>query len=384
MHERAQSAVAKLASALCIAFCLLVSSAVAAPLTDEQRDALRSYFETNDKIASFGTKPLELLNKSELNDFFEQYGNALLLVRIGNDLQNANDGEALKKALEKLGEIALKKMAGAEPAIAAFMSGFNAFSWVKTGMELLKTFVYEPGVTSMVLDGYAKRRDSGFPPEDAIVNISFGPMRVMATEEFFKQYSKDDLVVPGTKDKLTPDWEAKLDQFLAAWIEDMYQKQLAEKAKAALLAKLKAAEGEVAALDNKMLEMLGGTGGPIDESIAILLDASGSMEEQGRMDAAKASARQVIGQMSGKVEVALIVFFECGDIRVVQDFTTTSTPLLAALEPIAPSGGTPLAAGISFAKEHLRMNGKGASHRLVVLTDGAESCSGDLLGAAKE
>jgi hypothetical protein len=384
MRIHKQSIFWRIITAICIAVPLLWGAAVAAPLTDEQRDALRSYFETNDKGASFGAKPLELLNKPELNDFFEQYGNALLMVRIGNDLQNANDWDALKKVFEKMGEAAIKKMASLDPAVAAFSSAFNAFSWVKTGMELVNKFVYEPGVTSLVLEGYAKRRDGGFPPEDAIVNISFGPMRVMATEEFFKQYTKDALVVPGTRDKLTPEWEAKLDQFLAAWIEDMYQQQLAEKAKAALVARAKAAESEVASLDQKLLELLGDTAGPVDESIAILLDASGRMEEQGRMDAAKASARQVIGQMSGKVEVALIVFFECGDIRVVQDFTTTSAPLLAALEPIAPSGGTPLAAGISFAKEHLRVKGKGASHRLVVLTDGAESCSGDLIGAAKE
>lgn len=365
---------------VCLALLLPVSAANAA-LTDEQRDALRTYFEANDKVASFGSKPLELLNKPELNDFFEQYGNALLLVRIGNDLQSANDGEALKKVLEKIGEEALKKMGSFDPAVAAFMKGFSAFSWVKTGMELVNKFVYEPAVTQAVVDGYARRRDNGAPPEEAIVNISFGAMRVMATEEFFKQYTKDALIVPGTRDKLTPEWEAKLDQFLNAWVEDMYQQQLAEKARAALAAKAKAAEGEVASLDKQLLEMLGGE---VDESIAILLDASGSMEEQGRMDKAKASARQVIGQMSGKVEVALIVFFECGDIRVVQDFTTTSAPLLAALEPITPSGGTPLAAGISFAKEHLRANGKGKSQRLVVLTDGAESCSGDLIGAAKE
>lgn len=374
----------RLVASVLIMLALACAPVLAAPLTDEQRDALRSYFETNDKIASFGTKPLELLNKPELNDFFEQYGNALLMVRIGNDLQNANDWDALKKVFEKLGEAAIKKMASLDPAIAAFSTAFNAFSWVKTGMELVKTFVYDPGVTSLALDKYGRLRDQGMSPEDAGFNIPFGPMRVLATEEFFKQYSKDALVVPGTKDKLTPEWETKLDQFLAAWIEDLYQQQLAEKAKAAILAKAKAAEGEVAGLEQKILDLLGKAGGDVDESIAILLDASGSMEEQGRMDAAKASARQVIGQMGGRVEVALIVFFECGDIRVVQDFTTASAPLLAALEPIAPSGGTPLAAGISFAKEHLRANGKGKSHRLVVLTDGAESCSGDLIGAAKE
>ena len=367
---------------VCLALFLPMSVANAA-LTDEQRNALRTYFEANDKVASFGSKPLELLNKPELNDFFEQYGDALLLVRIGNDLQNANDWDALKKVFEKLGDAGIKKLANLDPSIAAFSSAFNWFGWAKTGMELFKTFVYEPGMISYAVDFYAAGREKGFGPGE-VDNIPWAVMREIATKEFFKLYSKDTLVVPGTTDKLTPDWEVKLDQFLNFWMEDLYQQRLAEKARAALLAKAKAAQGEIASLDQQMIELLGGAGGEVDESIAILLDASGSMEEQGRMDKAKASARQVIGQMSGKVEVALIVFYECGDIRVAQDFTTTSAPLLAALEPIMPSGGTPLAAGISFAKEHLRANGKGKNQRLVVLTDGAESCSGDLIGAAKE
>ena len=101
------------------------------------------------------------------------------------------------------------------------------------------------------------------------------------------------------------------------------------------------------------------------------------------MDSAKSAARRVIGQMTGSTEVALIVFYECGDIRVVQPFTTDPAALSAALEPILPTGGTPLGGGIAFAKEYLRTNGSGSTLRLVVLTDGDESCGGDLIGAAK-
>jgi hypothetical protein len=127
-----------------------------------------------------------------------------------------------------------------------------------------------------------------------------------------------------------------------------------------------------------------GGGGNLDASIALLIDASGSMEENGRMDAAKAAARRVVGQMDGSVEVALIVFYDCGDIRIEADFTTDPTPILAALDPILPTGSTPLAEGIGIAKEHLRTDGQGAARRLVVLTDGLETCDGDLLGAVSE
>jgi hypothetical protein len=385
MQSSAKSPIFKLLAAFGIVLGMLLSPVSAAPLTNEQKDALRDYFDANDKIASFGSKPLELLDKPGLNDFFEQYGNALLLVRIGNDLQGANDWDALKKVFEKLGDVGIKKLASLDPSIASFASAFGWFGWAKTGMELVKKFAYDPGVTSLALQMYSARRQEGAEPSDAVVNIPFGPMRALAQEEFFKNYNKDLLLEPGSKDKMRPEWEAKLDQFLNSWMEDLYQQSLAEKAKQALVAKATEAKTQVPGLEKQLLDLLGGSTGLVpDESVALLLDASGSMDEQGRMVAAKASARQVIGQMTGKVEVALIVFYECGDVRVAAEFTTDPAPLLAALEPVAPSGGTPLAEGISFAKEYLRTKGKGASRRLVVLTDGAESCSGDLLGAARK
>lgn len=148
----------------------------AAALSDQQRDALREYFETNDKTASFGSKPLELLNKTALEDFFSQYGNALLIVRIGNDLQAANDWDALKKVFEKPGEEAIKKIS------PDFAKAFGWFGWVKSGMELLKKFAYDPGVTQIALDSYATRRKEGAGPEDASVHIPWGPMRTLALE----------------------------------------------------------------------------------------------------------------------------------------------------------------------------------------------------------
>jgi hypothetical protein len=122
----------------------------------------------------------------------------------------------------------------------------------------------------------------------------------------------------------------------------------------------------------------------VASSIVLLLDASGSMADEGRMDQAKASARRILGEMTGDVEVALIVFYDCGSVTVAAPFTTDPGVISAALEPVQPTGGTPLAEGIGFAKEYLRTEASGATLRLVVLTDGEESCSGDLMQAVGE
>lgn len=119
-------------------------------------------------------------------------------------------------------------------------------------------------------------------------------------------------------------------------------------------------------------------------SIAILLDASGSMGDNNKMAQAKASAQRVLGQVGPSVEVALIVFSDCGNITVAQEFTTDAGALAAALAKVQPAGSTPLAAGITFAKDYIRRKASGASVDLVVLSDGQETCSGDPVAAARQ
>ena len=116
----------------------------------------------------------------------------------------------------------------------------------------------------------------------------------------------------------------------------------------------------------------------------VVLDASGSMGDEGKMDEAKASAREVFGQMRGDTEVALIAFFDCSDIRVVQPFTIDPAPLLAALEPIMPSGGTPLGESAGFAAKYMEDNASSTDREVTTLTDGQESCGGDLKGTAEK
>jgi hypothetical protein len=50
---------------------------------------------------------------------------------------------------------------------------------------------------------------------------------------------------------------------------------------------------------------------------------------------------------------------------------------------VQPSGGTPLAEGIALSRTYLRDNASSPDHDLVVLTDGEESCSGDLMQAVR-
>lgn len=119
-------------------------------------------------------------------------------------------------------------------------------------------------------------------------------------------------------------------------------------------------------------------------SVVILFDASGSMGDVSKIDKAKAAARNVLWKLAENTPIALIVFYDCGNIVVEQEFTTDVKLVRAKIDQIIPTGGTPLADGIAFAKAYIQKQRSGGKARLVILSDGEESCSGDPVKAAKE
>ncbi|HHH37655.1 MAG TPA: VWA domain-containing protein, partial [Epsilonproteobacteria bacterium] len=119
-------------------------------------------------------------------------------------------------------------------------------------------------------------------------------------------------------------------------------------------------------------------GGNLRESILIVLDASGSMSSQGRIEKARDAARRVLQGITagGDTEVGLITFSGCGHVKVAAEFTTDPQKIIAILPQIRPSGGTPLATATAVGKKYLREKSRGAKKRFILLTDGKESCNG--------
>lgn len=120
----------------------------------------------------------------------------------------------------------------------------------------------------------------------------------------------------------------------------------------------------------------------LQRSIVFLLDASGSMKDDNRMEQAKNSAMRQLSRLSSNTEVALIVFYDCGRIVVEHDFTTNPGEITAILPGIQPSGSTPLAAAIRYAKDYLRTHACGKELDLILLSDGKETCNGDPVAEA--
>ena len=113
------------------------------------------------------------------------------------------------------------------------------------------------------------------------------------------------------------------------------------------------------------------------KSIVILMDASGSMKDNQKIQKAKRSAIETIQNMSSQDELSFWIFSDCGNVIMVQAFTSITGALMKAVQGIEPQSGTPLALGIRQAGDYLLKEAANEEKILVVLSDGEESCEGD-------
>ncbi|MEK4253363.1 vWA domain-containing protein [Ureibacillus sp. FSL K6-2830] len=115
-----------------------------------------------------------------------------------------------------------------------------------------------------------------------------------------------------------------------------------------------------------------------ETSYMLVIDASGSMASNTRIERAKSAAQSFINSVKGKnVEVGLIAFYNCGDVRVIHELTSDVEKLIDPLNSIQPSGTTPLVGAISFSADYLKQHGTGQKGKLIVYTDGADTCGGN-------
>lgn len=113
----------------------------------------------------------------------------------------------------------------------------------------------------------------------------------------------------------------------------------------------------------------------IDSSIVLLFDASNSMSGK-KMENAKIAVNEFISELDLKSnEMALIVFYDCDDIKIVQPFTTEEYKISSKIDPIQPTGETPISAAIDFAKYYIDQNANGITKKIILFTDGEETCS---------
>ncbi len=108
-------------------------------------------------------------------------------------------------------------------------------------------------------------------------------------------------------------------------------------------------------------------------TMAVLFDASGSMEVAAKVDAARRAADHLLAWLvPGRDEIALYTFDTA--LHEMQPFTRNGSDLQRSLKEVSPFGATSLHDAI--AETARRVAARGGSHRaVVVLTDGLDNYS---------
>lgn len=120
-------------------------------------------------------------------------------------------------------------------------------------------------------------------------------------------------------------------------------------------------------------------------SVVLLIDCSGSMAEDGRMERTKASVREVLADrnlVGPGDEVAIWNFFK-GQPGLVCGFTRDHTIVAERISRLQPSGSTPLGSSTLAAGRYLLRHAMFERKVLLVLTDGTET-HGSSYGVAKD
>jgi Mg-chelatase subunit ChlD len=126
---------------------------------------------------------------------------------------------------------------------------------------------------------------------------------------------------------------------------------------------------------------------PGDEpEVVMIFDASGSMRQPfgsspSRLDAAKRAAESMIRALPADVDVGLVDFSACGQVRRDKFYPSAQRgALVGEVNGLAPKQGTPLADAIRRAGT---VASDSAASVLVIVSDGGDSCGGDPCAMAR-
>lgn len=124
---------------------------------------------------------------------------------------------------------------------------------------------------------------------------------------------------------------------------------------------------------------------PIESSIVLLIDTSGSMSSNDKIGQAKRAAQAAVRKASRTTEMAVMQFdggCGAGSARVVHEFSTDANSLMRSIDPLQPGGGTPMYIATGVATEYAKTKGRGKSRVVVLMSDGGDSCRDQIANAS--
>lgn len=116
-------------------------------------------------------------------------------------------------------------------------------------------------------------------------------------------------------------------------------------------------------------EIEGGDRAPLN--VAVVMDRSGSMRHQGKIENARSAASELVRALEEEDRFSLVTFSAQAHLLVPSSPLSDRGYLLDEIARIYPSGSTNLEAGLALGLDQVRMNAGGESvDRVIVISDG--------------
>ncbi|MBV8761928.1 MAG: hypothetical protein JO257_31835, partial [Deltaproteobacteria bacterium] len=205
---------------------VLAAASPAFAVSDEQREEIVEHFGKTKDLADFTSGAINAaIDDPDMKAFFESYGKVVTVVQVADKIASAKDTEALQIIGGELGKSALEEIGKHVPALAGAAGAVNFVQWANTGLQLFKDYAFDPYLEKTQFETYVKLRGA-LDPHDAAAKVpGWGYMREAALKQLAKQgYNMDLLWENGEKGKLSPAWEAKLQEFVVASFEAKYER----------------------------------------------------------------------------------------------------------------------------------------------------------------
>ncbi|MBN1295922.1 hypothetical protein JXA80_04020 [bacterium] len=194
---------------------------VGAYLPDDAVQRLEEHFKTSEQLVGAYFDIHQLMSKGEPKQFWKDYSYAKLVIDTGESVLRGNYGDAAKTVAEFSGTQLMDRPEYPLPGLKNFISYMQL---AKTLMEIADGLWITPARMQFAVDMYIQQREGHMDPEDALANgRDIGQVHMIMRKEIIKKYG-DSVVAEShaSGDILTPEWEAKLNDFTRQWFELQY------------------------------------------------------------------------------------------------------------------------------------------------------------------
>ncbi|MBN1879877.1 hypothetical protein JW823_07175 [bacterium] len=204
-------------------FCFSTIIPARAYLPDDAVQRLDKHFKTSEKLVGAYADIHQLLSKGEPEKFWKDYSYAKLVIDSADSILRGNYGDAAKTAVEFVGTQLMDRPEYPLPGLKNFVSHLQL---AKTLMELADELWITPARMQFAVDMYIQQREGHVEPDDAIAaGRDVGQVHMIMRKAIIQKYG-DSVVVEShpSGDLLTPEWEAKLNDFTRQWFELQYSR----------------------------------------------------------------------------------------------------------------------------------------------------------------